>query len=385
MKAMILAAGKGTRLQPLTNFLPKPMLTLLGRPVLDSIIELLATHGVHDIIINTSHLASEIENYFRDGSGRGVDIAYSFEGHLQGDTLHTQALGSAGGMRKIQDFSGFFDDTFIVLCGDALIDLDISVAVAEHRRRGALATLVMKEVPRDEVHKYGVVVTDGGGLITDFQEKPDPREARATTVNTGIYIFEPGIFEHIPAGCEYDIGGQLFPDLVSKGLPFFATTLPFQWLDIGSLADYWHANRLLLNAGYRGYPLPGKEVLPGVRAGSHVRANWDRIEFEGPVLIGNGTAIGDGARITGPSYIGTNCVVEPGARISECLLNDYTRVRSPARLSRQIVSAGYCVQPDGAFVDCSTTDLGWLIDNARRPESEHPPHPDLLEAVVSSG
>ena len=385
MKAMILAAGKGTRLQPLTNYLPKPMLTLLGRPVLESIIELLANHGVHDIIINTSHLASEIENYFRDGSGRGVDIAYSFEGHLQGDTLHTQALGSAGGMRKIQDFSGFFDDTFIVLCGDALIDLDISAAVAEHRRRGALATLVMKEVPRNEVHKYGVVVTDDDGLITDFQEKPDPQEARATTVNTGIYIFEPGIFEHIPAGCEYDIGGQLFPDLVSKGLPFFATTLPFQWLDIGSLADYWHANRLLLNAGYRGYPLPGKEVLPGVRAGSHVRANWDRIEIEGPVLIGNGTAIGDGARITGPSYIGTNCVIEPGARISECLLNDYTRVRAPARLSRQIVSAGYCVQPDGAFVDCTTTDLGWLVDNARRPETEHAPPPDLLEAVVSNG
>ena len=212
MKAMILAAGKGTRLQPLTNFQPKPMLTLLGRPVLDSIIELLAGHGVRDIIINTSHLASEIENYFRDGSGRGVDIAYSFEGHLQGDTLHTRALGSAGGMRKIQDFSGFFDDTFMVLCGDALIDLDISAAVAEHRRRGALATLVTKDVPRDEVHKYGVVVTDSDGRITAFQEKPAPQEALSTTVNTGIYIFEPGIFEYIPAGREYDIGGQLFPD-----------------------------------------------------------------------------------------------------------------------------------------------------------------------------
>lgn len=385
MKAMILAAGKGTRLQPLTNFQPKPMLTLLGRPVLDSIIELLAGHGVRDIIINTSHLASEIENYFRDGNGRGIDIAYSFEGHLEGDTLHTRAMGSAGGMRKIQDFSGFFDDTFIVLCGDALIDLDISAAVAEHRRRGALATLVTKEVPRDEVHKYGVVVTDSDGCITAFQEKPDPQEALSTTINTGIYIFEPGIFEHIPAGREYDIGGQLFPDLVSKQLPFFATTLPFQWLDIGSLADYWHANRLLLNAGYRGYPLPGKEVQPGVRAGSHVRANWERIEIEGPVVIGNGSAIGDGARITGPTYIGTNCVIEPGARISECLLQDYTRIRAPARLFQQIVSAGFCVQPDGAFVDCATTDLGWLIDNARRPEAAHAPHPDLLEAVAGTG
>ena len=385
MKAMILAAGKGTRLQPLTNYLPKPMLTLLGRPVLESIIELLAAHGIRDIIINTSHLASEIESYFRNGSGRGIDIAYSFEGHLEGNTLHTRALGSAGGMRKIQEFSGFFDDTFIVLCGDALIDLDISAAVAEHKRRGALATLVMKAVPREEVHKYGVVATDQNGRITAFQEKPDPQEAVSTTVNTGIYIFEPEIFQHIPGGCEYDIGGQLFPDLVSKQLPFYGTTLPFQWLDIGTLADYWQANRLLLSGGYPGYRLPGREVRTGIRAGNHVSVNWGRVEIEGPVIIGNGTAIGDGAHITGPTYIGSNCVIEPGATVTECLLHDYTRVRAPAHLSQQIVNAGYCVQPDGAFVDTTSTELGWLVDSARRPKTEHAPHPDLLEAVTSNG
>ena len=382
MKAMILAAGKGTRLQPLTNYLPKPMLTLLGRPVLESIIELLATHGVSDIILNTSHLASEIERYFRDGRGRGVDIAYSFEGHLEGDTLHARALGSAGGMRKIQDFSGFFDDTFIVLCGDALIDLDIGAAVAEHRRRGALATLVTKEVPIEEVHKYGVVATDATGRVTTFQEKPDPSEAVSTTVNTGIYIFEPGVFAHIPRNRSYDIGGELFPDLVKKGLPLFAVTLPFQWLDIGTLGDYWQANRLLLEGGYRGFTLPGREVRPGIRAGNHVSINWDRVKIEGPVVIGSGSAIGDGARIVGPTYIGNNCVIEPGASLEECLVNDYTRVRSPARLARQIVNAGYCVKPDGAFVDTSQTALGWLVDNARRPKSDHEPHPDLLEALA---
>mgnify|MGYP001823863516 FL=1 len=385
MKAMILAAGKGTRLQPLTNYMPKPILTLLGRPVLESFIELLAAHGFHEVIINTSHLASEIENYFRDGSGRGIDIAYSFEGHLEGDTLHTRALGSAGGMRKIQEFSGFFDDTFLVLCGDALIDLDISAALAEHRRRGALATLIMKEVPREEIHKYGVVATDENGRVTAFQEKPDPREAVSTTVNTGIYLFEPEIFEHIPADCQYDIGGQLFPDLVSKDLPFYGTTLPFQWLDIGTLTDYWHANRLLLNGGYRDFTLPGKIVSDGIHAGNHVRANWDHIEIKGPVIIGNGSYIGNGARITGPTYIGANCVIEPGAAVSECLINDYTRVRAPARLSRQIVSAGFCLQPEGAFVDCTEANLGWLVDDARRPEAEHAPEPDLLKAVLSTG
>jgi mannose-1-phosphate guanylyltransferase len=125
-------------------------------------------------------------------------------------------------------------------------------------------------------------------------------------------------------------------------------------------------------------------VRPGIRAGNHVSVNWDRVEIEGPVIIGNGTAIGDGARITGPTYIGSNCVIEAGATVSECLLHDYTRVRAPARLSRQIVNAGYCVQPDGAFVDTATTELGWLVDNARRPKTEHAPHPDLLEAVTSS-
>jgi len=191
MKAMVLAAGKGTRVQPLTYDVPKPMIPLVRKPVLESIIELLRSHGVDQLVINTSHLAPAIEAYFRDGAAWGVEIAYSFEGHIETGQIRAEALGSAGGMKRIQEFSGFFDDTFVVLCGDALIDLDISAAVGLHKANRALATIVMKDVPREEVHKYGVVQTAPDGRILQFQEKPAPEQAVSTTINTGIYIFEP--------------------------------------------------------------------------------------------------------------------------------------------------------------------------------------------------
>jgi len=368
MKAMILAAGKGTRVQPLTHEVPKPMIPLVRKPVLESIIELLRGHGIDQIVINTSHLAPTIEQYFRDGSSLGVEIAYSFEGHIAAGAIQAEALGSAGGMRRVQDFSGFFDDTFVVLCGDALIDLDIGAAVDFHRERNALATIVMKDVAPDDVHKYGVVQTDDTGRILRFQEKPQPHEAASTTINTGIYIFEPAVFEHIPSGTMYDIGGQLFPDLVAKGLPFYGVTLPFQWLDIGSITDFWHATRTLLEGGFRGYQLPGRDLGGGVRRGVNVRMNRERVDIHGPVYIGGSCDIGDGAVIVGPTVIGAGSVVEPGARIRECLIDDYTKISGVADLERLIIAHGHCIRPDGSFISHRAADLAWLIDDARHLE-----------------
>src|SRR6476469_8036953 len=179
MKAMILAAGKGTRVRPITQTIPKPMIPILQKPVMEFLVELLRQHGFDQIMVNVSHLADVIENYFRDGQKFGVQIAYSFEG-------------------RIEDFSPFFDDTFVVLCGDALIDLDLTAAVKWHREKGAIATIVMKSVPREEVPSYGVVVTDESGKVKAFQEKPSVEEALSTDINTGIYIFEPEIFKYIP-------------------------------------------------------------------------------------------------------------------------------------------------------------------------------------------
>ena len=141
MKAMILAAGKGTRVRPITHTIPKPMIPILQKPVMEFLLELLRQHGFTEIMVNVSHLAEEIENYFRDGQRFGVEIAYSFEGRIEDGELIGQALGSAGGLKKIQDFQRFFDDTFVVLCGDGLIDLNLSEAVRKHRQSGALSLI----------------------------------------------------------------------------------------------------------------------------------------------------------------------------------------------------------------------------------------------------
>lgn len=368
MKAMVLAAGKGTRVRPITNIVPKPMIPLIGKPIMQSIVEHLRDCGFDQIVVNTSHLASQIEDYFGNGSSLGVEMAYSFEGLLTNGGLEGEAIGSAGGMKKIQEFSGFFDDTFVVLCGDALIDVDLREAVRFHRERGAIATIILRDVPREEVFRYGVVATGPGGRITQFQEKPAVQDAVSTTINTGIYLFEPSVFDYIPAGVPFDIGGELFPALVAAGAPMFGINLPFNWVDIGSVPDYWEATRLAVSGDIHGYRMPGTEVMPGVHMGINVGWNPARVTLRGPLVIGGSTRIGDGAVIEGPGAIGAGCVIEPGAVIRECILSNYTRVSSIARLDRVLIFGPNCINPDGSYLDVDEARLGWVVDDARRKQ-----------------
>ena len=257
MKAMILAAGKGTRLRPITYKLPKPMVPIFHRPVMDYLVELLKHHHFDEIMVNVSHLAREIENYFRDGQKHGVNMAYSFEGSLDSQgNLVGKALGSAGGIRKIQDFSGFFDETFVVLCGDAIVDVDLTTALQWHRERGAIATILTKPVDPSDVSSYGVVVTDDQSQVKSFQEKPRPEAALSYTVNTGIYIFEPEIIDYIPPHQIFDIGTDLFPKLLDLGVPFNGLSMDFQWIDIGQLSDYRKAISQILDGKIPGVPIP---------------------------------------------------------------------------------------------------------------------------------
>jgi mannose-1-phosphate guanylyltransferase len=368
MKAMILAAGKGTRVRPITYVLPKPMIPLIRKPVMEFLIEHLKAYGVREIVVNTSHLAPVIEEYFRDGDRFGVQMAYSFEGQLVKGQLEGMAVGSAGGMKRIQDFSGFFDETFVVLCGDALVDVDFSQVLEFHRSRNAIATLVLRNVPRDDVSKYGVVQTDPSGRITQFQEKPTREEAVSTTINTGIYLFEPGIFDYIPSGVEFDIGGQLLSQLVLAGKNIYGITLPFTWVDIGSVPDYWEATRLLLRGGVAGFRMPGHEIRPGIYCGINVQIPWDRVRIEGPTYIGSSTLVGEGATILGPSVIGSGCVIQPGATLRECILADYTRVTSPAVLEQRLIFGNKCIDPSGASLDIAVNQIDWLVDDARHKE-----------------
>ena len=366
MKAMILAAGKGTRVRPITYTVPKPMIPILQKPVMEFLVELLRQHGFDQIMVNVSHLADEIEGYFRDGQRLGVEIAYSFEGQIVDGTLVGEAVGSAGGMRRIQDFWPFFDDTFVVLCGDALIDLDLSAAVKWHREQGAIATVVMKSVPREEVSSYGVVVTDESGRIKTFQEKPAVEEALSTSINTGIYIFEPEILNYIPSGQEYDIGSQLFPKLVEMNAPFYGVTMDFQWVDIGKVPDYWGAVRDVLLGKVKNVNIPGSEVAPGIYTGLNVAVNWDKVDITGPVYIGGMTRIEDGAKIIGPAMIGPNCWISSGATIKNSVVFEYSRLGPEVYLVDKLVFGRYCVDKNGATIDVQAAALDWLIDDTRQ-------------------
>ncbi len=367
MKAMILAAGKGTRVRPITYTIPKPLIPILQKPVMEFLLELLRQHGFNQIMVNVSHLAEEIESYFRDGQRFGVEIGYSFEGYIDEDgKLVGKALGSAGGIRKIQDFSPFFDGTFIVLCGDALIDLDLTAAVKFHREKGSIATIITKSVPKDVVSSYGVVVTDENGQVRTFQEKPSVEEALGTNINSGIYIFEPEVIDFIPPNQEYDIGGDLFPQLVAKGAPFYAVNMDFEWVDIGKVPDYWHAIRGVLLREIKNVEIPGVEVQPGVYAGLNVAVNWDKVNIQGPVYIGAMTKIEDGATIIGPSMIGPSCWICSGATVDNSVIFEYSRLGPGVYLVDKLVFGRYCVDKTGHAIDVQAAALDWLITDARQ-------------------
>ena len=365
MKAMILAAGRGTRLAPYTLSMPKPMVPLIRKPVMESIIERLHANGIDDIVINTSYLAKEIEGYFGDGSRYGVNIGYSFEGSKVDGQLVCEALGSAGGMAKVQKQHCFFDDTFVVLCGDAYIDLDFTKAIEFHNESGAIATIILKEVPRDQVSKYGVVLMDESSRIIQFQEKPSITEAVSTTINTGIYIFDPRVFDYIPTDCEFDIGSDLFPELVRVSENIKGFKGDFTWLDIGNVKDLFNVSLALLEKREDEFGLPGKDIGNSIRVGLNVDVDTSRSMLTGPIYIGSGSVIEPGVTIKGPAIIGRNCHIHSGTTIDHSMLGDYLRVRGPACVRNKMVFDDSFISSDGEYWSMSEAGLNWLIDDVR--------------------
>lgn len=381
MKAMILAAGKGTRVRPLTYDLPKPMIPLLGRPVMAYLVDHLRKNGISEIMVNVSWLHEKIEEYFGEGEQFGVQIGYSFEGYTKDDgEVVPMPIGSAGGMKKIQEFGGFFDDTTVVLCGDALIDLDLKAALMEHRRKGAMATVITKEVPWDKVSSYGVVVTDEEGRIQEFQEKPAEADAKSNFISTGIYIFEPEVIDLIPSGVSFDIGSDLFPLLAERGLPFYAQGRPFNWLDIGTMSDYWEVLQTVLTGEVNHMHVPGIQIKPGLWVGLNTSIDWEGTTIEGPVYIGSGCKIEAGTRIVGPTWIGHGSHICEGAEVIRSVLFEYTRVLHDVTLNEMIVFKEYSVDRNGEMKHTSEySSEEWL--NARdRRTSRRKDTPDTNES-----
>lgn len=332
MKAMIMAAGVGSRLMPLTTDIPKPMVPIVNVPVMEYCVRLLKNHGVEEIIANTHYLPKVITDYFSDGGKFSVNLRYSYE---------EQLLGTAGG---VKNNSWFLDETFIIVSGDALTNINLTEMYKFHKEKGALATLALK--PVKDVTQFGVVVTDRNYKVTAFQEKPKKSEALSNLVNTGIYIFEPEIFEYIPEGF-YDFGKELFPKLVELNERIFGYPTQDYWCDVGSLNVYKQANWDVLNElfslkGIETNPIKSEELLGRKMGdgnvviggnciiGKNVKLKdciiWDNCIIEDNVvvedaiigansIIGEGTVIKPGVVIGGGSIIGKNVVLSEGVRI----------------------------------------------------------------------
>ena len=383
MKAMILAAGKGTRVRPLTYDLPKPMIPILGKPVMAYLVEHLSRYGITEIMVNVSYLHEKIEEYFGEGHQFGVQIGYSFEGYTNdaGEVV-PEPLGSAGGMKKIQEFGNFFDETTIVLCGDAVIDLDSKSALFEHRRKGALASVITLEVPWDKVSSYGVVVSDADGRIRAFQEKPAQADALSNCVSTGIYIFEPEVLELIPSDRPFDIGSELFPLLVEKGLPFYAQKRDYNWIDIGSVKDYWEVLQSVLMGEVAQLDVPGIQIDDGLWVGLNTSIDWSGgTRIDGPVYIGSGSRIEAGATIIGPTWIGHGSHVCAGAEVVRSVLFEYTRVLPGVVLDEMIVFKDYSVDRAGEMRHASQYEPDAWANARDRRNRRRAEMPKQLRAV----
>lgn len=307
MRGMILAGGLSTRLHPLTLDLPKPLVPVFDRPVVDHIIDYLAGHGVDDIVINVHYFAAEIESYIGDGSRWGVSISYLREPEL---------MGSAGAVKQV---ASRFDETFVVIGCDDVTDVDLSEAVHFHRARGAEATIVLHEA--GEVSQYGVVVTDGDGLIGGFQEKPRPGTEKSKLVNTGIYIFEPSVLERIPAATFYDFGKQVFPEMLAARARFYGMPTSSYWCDIGTPGEYRRCHFDALDGRVRLRPRDGAAVRDGV-------------------LLGPETQIDRAAHILRPSSIGARSRIEAGAVVERSILWDDVVIEAGATVRDAVLGEG---------------------------------------------
>jgi len=323
---MILAAGGGTRLHPLTFATPKPMVPVLNRPVMAHIIGLLRRHEITDIIANLHHDGEQIASYFGDGARCGVSLEYSREREL---------LGTAGGVKNVAGF--FRGETFFVIGGDDLADFDLGAMLAFHRRRRALATIAVLEVAPGQVSQYGIVVANARGRIHSFQEKPRPRDARSRLANTGVYLFEAEVIDHIPPRVFFDFGKQVFPLLLERGVPFYAWRAAGYWKDIGGPREYLEANLDAL-AGKAGLAAPGEEVSP--RAWREGKAHIESAQIAAPVALGEGCRLAAGCSVR-RSVIGARARIPAGARLDRCVV--WEGVKVPAIEARGAVFAPGCV------------------------------------------
>jgi mannose-1-phosphate guanylyltransferase / phosphomannomutase len=321
VKAVVMAGGEGTRLRPLTSNQPKPMVPIVGKPCMEHIVELLKKHDFEDVIVTVAFMPQAIRGYFGGGESLGVSIRYSVE---------ESPAGTAGSVKLAEEA---LDETFLVISGDALCDIDLAEIVRFHREKEAVATIGLVSVPNPL--EFGIVVTDSDGRIERFLEKPSWGQVFTDTINTGIYVLEPEVLRHVPTDRPYDFSKELFPLLLEMGRPLYGYVAEGYWQDIGNLDQYRQANFDALD--------------------EKVQLNVPGIRIRGNVWVGEGVGLEDLESVEGPAFVGNYCRVAPRATVGPySVLMQSVTLRDHARTARSVIDAstflGRSVLVEGAVV-----------------------------------
>ncbi|MDE7169222.1 MAG: NTP transferase domain-containing protein [Mucispirillum sp.] len=328
MKAVVMAGGFGTRIQPLTSSVPKPMIPVFNKPMMEYIILSLKNAGIRDIAILLYFKPEVIKEYFGDGSKLGLNIQYF---------TPDDDYGTAGAVKKAEKF---LDERFIVVSGDLVTDFNIPEIIGYHEFKQSKATITLTSVP--DPLQFGVVITDGDGKIVRFLEKPGWGEVFSDTINTGIYVFEPEILNYIPENKNFDFSKDLFPSIMASGTPIYGFNAKGYWRDVGN-PDSYRTSLLEIASGMVKLPFEGeKKEFP-----------------EGVLYHGKNFKMDKSSRISGVVVVGDDCVIEEECEVSDCSLGNGCSVGAKTNLSKSILWDGVTIGSD-----CGITNAV-LCDNVR--------------------
>ena len=352
MKAVVMAGGEGTRLRPMTANQPKPLLPVVNKPIMEHVLRLLQRHGFTETVVTVQFLAALVRNYFGDGEEIGMALSYATE---------EMPLGTAGSVKNAQD--ALRDERFLVISGDALTDIDLTELVRFHKENGALVTIALKRVPNPL--EFGIIIVDDDGRVQRFLEKPTWGQVFSDTANTGIYVMEPEVLDHVAAGEPVDWSGDVFPKLLAEGAPLYGYIADGYWEDVGTHESYLKAQADMLSGKIDIEP-DGFEVSPGVWVAEGAEVDSEAV-LKGPLYIGDYAKVEAGAELREYTVLGSNVVVKEGAFLHRAVVHDNvfigpstnlrgcvggknTDVMAGARIEEGAVIGDECVIESEAYV-----------------------------------
>ncbi len=333
-----MAGGEGSRLRPLTIRRPKPMVPIAGKPVMEHILNLLKRHGITEVVVTVQYLASNIEDYFGNGSRFGMRITYSVE---------DVPLGTAGSVKNAEEQ---LTEPFIVISGDALTDYNLTDIINYHNEKQSMATLLLAHVPNPL--EYGVIITNEDGHISQFLEKPSWGEVFSDTINTGIYVLDPKIFAYFEKNKPFDFSQELFPMMLKKGDPIYGYVANSgYWCDVGSLPEYMRANADVLQ-GRVDVEIPAKNIGDSIWCEDGVEISSDA-QLYGPLYLAHDCKIKAGAIVHGPSTIGHYTIIDERAQVDRSIVWNNSYIGERAELRGALVGSSTSIKSKAVMFEGS--------------------------------